>query len=984
MRHSNKQFCTMKRPAVLLALALPLAASASVREVAHYNLHNAGGMRDTAGPAAWKSLVPGAPDLIRQGVPKLMSNGPECRRREYDWAIKFEAPDQCYTCGQNLVQGDNFVVEVWAYALRGEDGGWHTVVANGHGGIGFLIAQHDRHWAVLVGGVGSVNLGEVEPATWTHLAVVKSDGQVSGWLNGRKMAPLPELGGGAPNFAIGATAPGRESFRGWIAEVRYSTFQAGQFDATEDFLLDNQKLKAVQAAHLAERAKLVESLLATPGVRKVSKFDEHPATADWLIHPPTTPATVQVLPGEKNRSAQILLGNGLISRTFLVADATLTAPSAATISYRNLRSGAEFIRSARPEALLTVNGREIKVGGFLGQPVQNYFDGAWIETMNGDPAAMGFVGCETGEVTRDLPWKPRYGAPDTPWPPRGKRLTLHFKTRDRNDLQVSARYEIFDGLPLLCKQVVIKNAGTNEVKVDQLITEMLALSHDQASRLWIESDYGFHRMVTTRWEEDPLYTTFSEGREAIEDLHYVPNSTLDQPWKKADPGQYLGPGAARYLAVSKYSQGLAKTLKPGETFTSFRTYEMLQDNDDAERQGLLRRKMFRTVAPWTQENPIFMHLRNSDSASIRRAVDQCAETGFEMIILTFWSGFNMESTDRKYWERLKGDFDYAHSRGIRIGGYILFCSTASKGPNDDAKQDVYPPSLCLGSAYVDSYFKHLFEFMEFVGQDVIETDGPYHGYPCEATNHKYHQGRDDSFRVQWEKMTEFFHGCRQRGIFVNAPDSYFHHGSSKTGMGYREENWSLPREYQVLIGRQNIYDGTWRKLSSMGWMMTPLVEYHGGGPGATLEPLKNHLEAYGAHLAQNFGSGVQSCYRGPRLYDAEETRALVKGTVDWYKKYRAILDSEIIHVRRPDGRDVDCMLHANPALKEKGLAMMYNPLSQPVNRTIQLPLYYTGLSDIARIREKEGGPRTFQLDREFNANVPVTVPARGHTWLVIE
>jgi hypothetical protein len=742
---------------------------------------------------------------------------------------------------------------------------------------------------------------------------------------------------------------------------------------------------ALPTAALAEgQGRVLESLLKTPGVKAVTRFDEQPAPEDWLIQPPTTRATVQVLPGEGRQSAQIMLANGLISRTFLVIEAEPAAPGAATMSFRNLRTGAEFVRSVRPELVMTANGQEIKAGGLLRQPVHNYFDRAWIRTLTSDPKALGFVGLETGEVARDLPWKARYGAPATAWPPKGKRLTLHFNSRDQAGLEVSVHYELFDGIPLLCKQVVARNAGTNEVKLGNMTTELLAIPHDQASRIWIESDYTFYKMTTTRWEEDPLYTTYSEGREPIEDLRYVPNRTLDDPWKKVDPREYSGSGGARYLLASKYSQGLAKSLKPGEEFTSFRTYGILHDSDDAERQGLARRKMFHTVAPWTQENPIFMHLRNSDSASIHRAVDQCVETGFEMIIVTFWSGFDMNSTDRKYWERIKADFDYAHRKGIRIGGYVLFCSTASRGPLYDAKQDVYPASLCLGSEFVDRYFKHLFDFMDFVGQDVIETDGPYHGYPCEATTHKYHQGRDDSFRVQWEKMTEFFHGCRQRGIFVNAPDNYFHHGSNKTGMGYREENWSLPREYQVLIGRQNIYDGTWRKLSSMGWMMTPLVEYHGGGPAATLEPLKDHLETYGAHLTQNFGSGVQSCYRGPRLYDTDETRTLVKDTVTWYKKYRAILDSDIIHVRRPDGRDIDCMLHVNPALKEKGLAMVYNPLSEPVKRTLKLPLYYTGLTRTARIREREGAPKTYRLDREGNTEVPVNIPARGSSWFVIE
>jgi hypothetical protein len=739
-----------------------------------------------------------------------------------------------------------------------------------------------------------------------------------------------------------------------------------------------------QAKGMLARAGLVETLLRTPGATAAAQLEEPLASQDWLIESSTARTTVRVTPGPGNLNAQVTLANGLISRTFLVADASLAAASAATMSFKNLHNGAEFVRSVRPEVLITVHGREVKVGGFLGQPVHNYFDRAWIEKMTGDPQSLEFVGMETGEVARELPWKPRYGAPETPWPPKGKRLTLLFKTREKDGLHVSVHYEMYDGIPLLCKQVVVRNGGANEVKIDQIAAEILAVPHDQVSRIWIESDYTFYKMTTTRWEEDPLYTTYSEGREPIEDLRYVPNGILDDPWKKIDTREYSGSGGARSLLLSKYSQGLAKTLKPGEEFTSFRTYEMLHDTDDAERQGLARRKMFRAVAPWTQENPVFMHLRNSDSESIRRAVDQCVETGFEMIIITFGSGFDMNSADRKYWERIKADFDYAHSKGIRIGGYILFCSTASKGPQYDAKQDVYPPSLCLGSEYVDRYFKNLFDFMDFVGQDVIETDGPYHGYPCEASNHKYHTGRDDSFRVQWEKMADFFHGCRQRGIFVNAPDNYFHHGGNKTGMGYREENWSLPREYQVLIGRQNIYDGTWRKLSSMGWMMTPLVEYHGGGPAATLEPLKDHLDAYGAHLVQNFGSGVQSCYRGPRLYDTDETRILVKNTVAWYKKHRAILDSDIVHVRRPDGQDIDCMLHVNPFLKEKGLAMVYNPLGQAVKRTLRLPLYYTGLTGAARIREEEGELKSYKLDRQFNVEVPVEIRANGYSWFVIE
>lgn len=222
------------------------------------------------------------------------------------------------------------------------------------------------------------------------------------------------------------------------------------------------------------------------------------------------------------------------------------------------------------------------------------------------------------------------------------------------------------------------------------------------------------------------------------------------------------------------------------------------------------------------------------------------------------------------------------------------------------------------------------------------------------------------------------------GIFLNVPDYYFFAGSSKTGMGYRESNWSLPRERQILLGRQNIYDGTWTKAPSMGWMFVPLVEYHGGGAAATLEPLHEHLDAYEAHLVNNFGAGVQACYRGPRLYDTDETKAVVRKWVAWFKQYRAILESDIIHSRRPDGRDIDCFLHVNPQLQHGAMAVVYNPLNQPVERVLSLPLYYAGLNSTARVREQEEEFTTYRLDREYRIAVPVQVQAQSFTWMIVE
>jgi len=203
-------------------------------------------------------------------------------------------------------------------------------------------------------------------------------------------------------------------------------------------------------------------------------------------------------------------------------------------------------------------------------------------------------------------------------------------------------------------------------------------------------------------------------------------------------------------------------------------------------------------------------------------------------------------------------------------------------------------------------------------------------------------------------------------------------------MGYREVNWSLPREYQEIIERQNIFDGTWEKTPSMGWMFVPLTEYQGGGEAATIEPLKDHLPHYEQRLENLFGAGVMACYRGPRLYDTDDTKAVVKRWVDFYKRHREVLNADLLHLRRADGRDLDYVLHVNPTGKEKGLLMVYNPLSRDVLKTLRVPLYYTGKTMSARVSERDGAGKEFPLARDYTLELPVSVPARGVSWFVIE
>jgi hypothetical protein len=129
---------------------------------------------------------------------------------------------------------------------------------------------------------------------------------------------------------------------------------------------------------------------------------------------------------------------------------------------------------------------------------------------------------------------------------------------------------------------------------------------------------------------------------------------------------------------------------------------------------------------------------------------------------------------------------------------------------------------------------------------------------------------------------------------------------------------------------------------------------------------------------------VQACYRGPRLYDTEATRLLVEKTINWYKKYRAILNADMIQLRRADGRDWDGFIHVNPSLQQKGLLMVYNPLKEKITRKINVPLYYTGLTDKAVVKIKDSNPFLAKLNRKYEIELTLTIEPENYIWVIIE
>lgn len=692
---------------------------------------------------------------------------------------------------------------------------------------------------------------------------------------------------------------------------------------------------------------------------------------DWLIKTGSSRANVYQSQDKKN----LILFNGLVKRVFRVT------PNVACIDYTNMSNGQQLLRAIKPEARLTINNQSYDVGGLIGQKEKAYLIPEWVDGFIAGKNDFQFSDFKVSELSPYVNWKPKTWYPNNQ-NATGKVLTLSFLSPlpELKGLIVNIHYELYDGIPLIVKWMSIENKSGNTFKINRVVNEILGLVEEESSvvgspeqmkkqhGLYVETNYAFNNAMrydisdqTTHWKIDSLYTSQVN-------YNYQTPCVLE-----------VYPEKAKLIE-----------LKPGDIFNSVRTHELLMDSYDRERRGLAIRKMYRTVSPWITQNPIFMHLVSKNDEEVKTAIDQCAATGYEAMILSFGSHLNMEDNSPGNIKRWADLAKYAHDKGILIGGYSLFSSRRISDEDDVIDANTGKPggaffghAPCFGSKWGLAYREKIKEFFRQTSFDIWENDGPYPGDVCASTTHPGHNGLDDSQWKQMEIQKELYRWLNERGVYINAPDWYFLDGTHKIAIGYREVNFSLSREQQKILNRQNIYDGTFEKTPSMGWGFVPLTKYQGGGPEAVLEPLKDHLNDYEQLMVQYYGAGVQACYRGPRLYDSEETRQLVIKTISWYKKYRDILNSDIIHLRRADGRDWDGILHVNPSLKQKGFALFFNPTDEKITRTIKLPVYYTGLTNKVFISEKDGPAKNYTLSRHYEAELTVTIEANGYTWYVI-
>ena len=324
---------------------------------------------------------------------------------------------------------------------------------------------------------------------------------------------------------------------------------------------------------------------------------------DWLIKPVAAKAGVYRSVNGKD----IILYNGLLKRAFRIQ------PNIVCIDYKNMSNGQQLLRAIKPEGRVTIDNKEYDIGGLHRQSENAYLIPEWVDNFTTSENDFQFMKLNVSDIQPFIQWKPQ-GFAMNKNQPTGKMLSFMFHSSlpELTNIIVKVNYELYDGIPLVIKWVSIENRTDRSIILNRAVNEVLALVEEESAvvgtpeqmkkqhGIYVETNYAFNNAMrydisdqTTHWKTDSMYTS-------------QVNYNFQTP-----------------CLLEVYPEKVTGLeLHAGEVFKSARTCELLMDSYDRERRGLAIRKMYRIIAPWTTENPIFMHLVSRNDEEVKQAIDQ--------------------------------------------------------------------------------------------------------------------------------------------------------------------------------------------------------------------------------------------------------------------------------------------------------------------------------------------------------------------------
>jgi len=487
---------------------------------------------------------------------------------------------------------------------------------------------------------------------------------------------------------------------------------------------------------------------------------------DWMLFPHKMGGRTKLL---ANEDGSITLTNGIIGRQFVLT------PNFATIDIRHQIENYSYYRGLVPETAVVItdasnpeNSQQANVGGALGQTNYGFFSYDFFN-MTTDPTAYQFEKYEVVPMEVRWTWKPNRHSGNYPWPPKGIQLEVYF-TPPKNAIPIMANtvvkviYQMFDNIPCYAKYIQVLNLGTGTVVVNDIFVEAVRVREYSKTPMLIETDYM------------PRHNFFDEEalNEGNPDSVYIDTNVwmFDPVYEAGGDANFRGDTSQTQLYLNvTYPVGPGYYIAPAQMFETFHTFMGLYDTDDIQRQSLQRLQIPPFLSPQiTESTPYFFAEDCTDSDAIVNAINQSAQAGFEMFICAPWSGFDPSNTNTTYIAQWASYAKYAHSLGLEIGGYICMQGLYN------ASSEVQLPGTggggiaCFATGFMLTAMENIRNFIRQTGIDALETDCPYEGSWCDATNHDHH-GLNDSQVMQWEVDTQFYQSLRDEfNLFLNVPD----------------------------------------------------------------------------------------------------------------------------------------------------------------------------------------------------------------------
>ncbi|MCH5719064.1 hypothetical protein [Niabella hibiscisoli] len=160
-----------------------------------------------------------------------------------------------------------------------------------------------------------------------------------------------------------------------------------------------------------------------------------------------------------------------------------------------MSTGQQLLRSVKPEAILTINGRTHRVGGLYGQKENAYLLPAWVNDFTKDNSDFQLLRYEVKALPPYLNPISKVWATNRS-PATGKLVQFHYISglAELKGITVTVNYELYDGIPLICKWLSVTNNSLKSIQLDRVVNEVLGMVEEQSAVVGKPEQMKNHRV----------------------------------------------------------------------------------------------------------------------------------------------------------------------------------------------------------------------------------------------------------------------------------------------------------------------------------------------------------------------------------------------------------------------------------------------------------------------------------------------------------